>query len=58
MSSNNMDLKKLKDDLRDAVDEIAVQCMLIRNELSKTNLDKNKIISNIVTIEESIKEVG
>ena len=55
--SDKLDLKNLKDELRDAIDEIAVQCMLMRYELSKTNLDKNKIISNIVTIEESIKEV-
>ena len=55
--SDKLDLKNLKDELRDAIDEIAVQCMLIRNELTKTNINKNKIISNIVTIEESIKEV-
>lgn len=48
-------MKQVKDYMRDVMDEIAVNCLHIRNELRKPTVDKSKIISYVVAIEEAIK---
>jgi len=60
MSNNELkerteSIKMLKDSIRDAIDEIAVNCLHIRNELRKPTVDKSKIISYIVAMEEAIE---
>ena len=61
MSNNKQELekrieniKRLKDGIRDVMDEIAVQSLHIRNELRKDKIDKSKIISHIAAMEEAI----
>lgn len=48
-------IKILKDSIRDAMDEIAINSLHIRNELRKPTVDKSKIISYVVAMEEAIE---
>ena len=48
-------IKRLKDGIRDVMDEIAINSLHIRNELRKGKIDKSKIISYIVAMEEAIE---
>lgn len=48
-------IKLARDLVRDTIEEVEVNILLIRNELRKQKLDKSKIISYLVKIEEAIE---